>query len=104
MATTIDTISSLAHSSWRDAATRAARSRVSRIPDTALRSRQVGYAVMDMGLTRTWRESGIAAYSRQQEFYDHWKEAASSRPVRSVPVPGPDRAPAQRGALLDVKL
>lgn len=103
MAATIDMISALAHPSWREAVTRAARERVSRIPDTTLRATQVGYAALSMALPRT-RETGIAAYARQREQYNLWKETSTYRPVRVTPPTIAANRPPATGAVLDLKL
>lgn len=91
MAGTIDQISSLAHPSWREAVTRTARSRTNVVPDTQLRTRQVGLVLLDRSLVQMAHMTGLAAYTRQVQQYALWKEAADARPVRTM---SPDRAEA----------
>ncbi|MDF2629057.1 MAG: hypothetical protein K0R39_2888 [Symbiobacteriaceae bacterium] len=113
MASTIDQISSLAHPSWREAVTRTARSRTNVVPDSQLRTRQVGLVVLDRSLIQMAQATGAAAYARQAQQYSLWKEAAAARPVRAIApgagavagwaAPGSRSAPA-KGALLDLRL
>jgi hypothetical protein len=109
MAGTIDQLSSLAHPSWREAVTRAARVRTNVVPDTQIRSRQAGLVVLDRSLVQMAQATGLAAYTRQVQQYTLWKEAAQARPVRMVGA-APTSAgwaakerPA-KGALLDLQL
>lgn len=102
MASTIDQISSAALSR-REAITRAARQRIVQVPDRPIRSRQVGYIVIDRVLTRPEQTSGFAAYARQAEQYTRWKEAAGSHPVRRVELAS-NTLPAAKGTHLDLRL
>lgn len=109
MAGTIDQISSLAHPSWREAVSRAARVRTHVVPDTQLRTRQAGLVVLDRSLIQLQQATGFAAYTRQVEQYSLWKEAAEARPVRTIsPAPAQAARAARerpaKGALLDLRL
>jgi len=103
LATTIDAVSSVAGLSRREAVARTVRQRVLLVPDTPLRSRQVGLTVMNQALAGSGLRTGLAAYLRQQEQVSRWKEAADSRPVREVTVTG---VPEDRGigSHLDLRL
>ncbi|HYF80092.1 MAG TPA: hypothetical protein VD973_23520 [Symbiobacteriaceae bacterium] len=109
MAGTIDQLSSLAHPSWREAVTRAARVRTNLVPDTQLRTRQAGLVILDRSPVQMAQATGFAAYTRQVQQYTLWKEAAQARPVRTVSAAPSAAGWAARerqakGALIDLRL